>query len=188
MAPPGFAPPSYSHDEIPNRFVHKVPPPPGADTNGQAYLIVFSYLALETSLLSFIALRIVKGYHALQRSTAERPPKRRIQYFISLAFLSLLIPGYYQFRTYYVSYRTWLMWKSYYDLTPDKLHWGLWLRETPLFRNSWEILVVGNSNYWWTHQIFVFAGVLALILEQKGRQFGMRHEDSTDFARNPSRY
>lgn len=69
-----------------------------------------------------------------------------------------------------VSYRTWLMWRSYYDLTPEQSHWGLWLRDTSLFKEAWSIVIVGNTRYWWSHQIFFFACALGLALEQKGNK------------------
>tara|TARA_R110002003_G_scaffold1926_10_gene23778 strand:+ start:7145 stop:7375 length:231 start_codon:yes stop_codon:yes gene_type:complete len=72
------------------------------------------------------------------------------------------------FKYFNVSYQTWLMWRSYYELDPHHRHWGLWLRETSLFREAWETVVVGNARYWWSHQIFFFALGLGLYLEQKG--------------------
>jgi hypothetical protein len=169
MAPPGFAPPSYSTEHVPDRLVHKEPPPPGIDTSGKAYLILFSYLGLCLLLTNFIIFKILKSYQRLQKSiTARSPQRNHVQAFTILAAGSLAATSYYQYKAFNVSYETWMMWRSYYDLTPDQMHWGLWLKETSLFKEIWTTTIVGNARYWWTHQIFFFASGLSLSLEQKG--------------------
>ncbi|KAF2642592.1 hypothetical protein P280DRAFT_269030 [Massarina eburnea CBS 473.64] len=170
MAPPGFAPPSYSHDRIPTRLVNKEHPPEGTDTNGRAYFIFFSYLGLAVSLTTLIVLRIFKSYSILLNSTtAQIPSKKHVRMFVALAIWSVLMVWYYEMRYFSVSYKSWMMWRSYYDLTPDQMHWGLWLKETSLFKEAWETAVVGNARYWWTNQIFFFACGLGLSLEQRGK-------------------
>ncbi|KAF1950960.1 hypothetical protein CC80DRAFT_455058, partial [Byssothecium circinans] len=175
MAPPGFAPPRYSHDHIPTRLVNKAAPPPGTDTNGRAYLIFFSYLGLTVSLTAFIIQRILKSYSILSRSTAELPSRKHVKLFSALAVWSVLTVWYYEIQYFKVSYQAWMMWRSYFDLTPDQMHWGLWLKETSLFKEAWETAVVGNARYWWTNQIFFFACGLFLSLEQKGIRRGIKH-------------
>ncbi|KAF2678337.1 hypothetical protein K458DRAFT_436004 [Lentithecium fluviatile CBS 122367] len=176
MAPPGFAPPSYATDNIPERLVHKDPPPPGVDTNGRAYLVFFSYLGLCVFLTNFIIFRLLKSYQQLQRSATTRlPPRNHVRAFVILAAGSLVTTWYYQYKAFNVSYRTWMMWRSYYDLTPDQMHWGLWLKETSLYKETWMTTIVGNARYWWTHQIFFLACVLSLTLEQKGARRGIKH-------------
>jgi hypothetical protein len=170
MAPPGFAPPSYSTEQFGERQLHREPPPPGVDTNGRAYLIFFSYLGLCLFLTNFVVFKILKSYQQLQRSaTARLPPRNHVRAFIILAAGSLVTTWYYQYRGFNLSYRTWMMWRSYWDLTPDEMHWGLWLKETSLFQETWMTTIVGNARYWWTHQIFFFACGLSLSLEQLGK-------------------
>lgn len=169
MAPPAPAPPSYLHQNIPTRYLHKEPPPPGTDTNTRAYLIFFSYLGTCFSLAVFIIYKLTQSHARLLKSTtAQLPSRKHIQAFSILAAASLFTTWYYMLQYFKTSYQAWLMWRSYYDLTPDQQHWGLWLKETSLFREAWETAVVGNARYWWTHQFFFFACGLGLSLEQRG--------------------
>lgn len=170
MAPPGFAPPSYAHDRIPPRYMQKDPPPIGSDTNGRAYFIFFSYLALCFSLSVFIIYKLVQNYNALSKSIpTRRPAKQHVRVFALLAALSLLTTWYYMFNYFRVSYQAWAMWRSRFEISQDKMHWGLWLKETSLFREAWETVIVGNARYWWSHQIFFFASGLGLSLEERGK-------------------
>lgn len=169
MPPPGAIPPGYSYDHIPQSFMNRKPAPEGADTNTRAYLIFFSYLGLCVSLTVLIVQKLLKSYLVLSKSaTARPPPRKHVLLFVGLAAGSVLSTWYYMVQYFKVSYQIWLMWRSYYDLTTDKTHWGLWLKETSLFKEAWEIAIVGNARYWWTHQIFFFASGLGLVLEQKG--------------------
>lgn len=169
MAPPGFAPPSYSTDQLGERQLHREPPPPGVDTNGRAYLMFVSYLGLCLMLSNFVILKIVKSYRQLRRSEVVRlPPRNHVRAFILLAVGSVVTTWYYQYRAFVVSYQTWMMWRSYWELSPDQMHWGLWLKETSLFKETWQTTIIGNARYWWTHQIFFFACALSLSLEQLG--------------------
>lgn len=166
MAPPGFGPPGYS---IPNRYMHREPPPDGADTNTRPYLIFFSYMTTCFVVAVFIILKLLKRSSVLQKSTtAKLPPRKHVYLFSALAAGSLLTTWTFMIKYFNVSYKTWLMWRSYYELDAHHRHWGLWLRETGLFREAWETVIVGNSRYWWSHQIFFFALGLGLYLEQKG--------------------
>lgn len=166
MAPPSFGPPGYS---IPQRYMNRTPPPDGADTNTRPYLIFFSYMSTCFGVAVFIIQRILKKHAVLKKSTpASPPPRRDIWLFSILAAGSLLTTWTFMVQYFNMSYKTWLMWRSYYDLDPHHRHWGLWLKETSLFHEAWELVVVGNSRYWWSHQIFFFALGLGLYLEQKG--------------------
>jgi len=170
MAPPGYNPPSYVLDNIPKRYMHKDPPPPGTDTNGRAYLIFFSYLGLCVSLTFFVCAKLAKKHNVLSKSTTARLPQRwHVRIFAALAAGSLFTTWYHMFAFLHVSYQQWAMWRSYYQLTPDQMHWGLWLKETSLFREMWDASVVGNARYWWTHQIFILSCILGLSLEERGR-------------------
>lgn len=169
MPPPGVFPPGYPNDHIPRSFMNKRPVPAGADTNARAYLIFFGYLATCVLLTAYVVQKLLKNYVVLSKSTTARPPPRNhVLLFVSLAAGSLLTTWYHMIRYFQVSYQVWLMWRSYYQLSDDQNHWGLWLRETSLFKEAWEIAIVGNARYWWTHQIFFFACALGLALEQKG--------------------
>ncbi|OAL52269.1 hypothetical protein IQ07DRAFT_678291 [Pyrenochaeta sp. DS3sAY3a] len=173
MAPPSFGPPGYA---VPQRYMHKEPPPDGADTNTRPYLIFFSYLGTCFSVAVFIVLRLLKRSIVLQKSTtAKLPPKKHVFLFSTLAAGSLLTTWTYMVKYFDVSYKTWLMWRSYYELDPHHRHWGLWLRETGLFREAWETVIIGNARYWWSHQIFFFALGLGLYLEQKGIRRGIKY-------------
>ncbi|KAF2036730.1 hypothetical protein EK21DRAFT_52058 [Setomelanomma holmii] len=173
MVPPSFGPPGYA---IPQRYMNRTPPPEGADTNTRPYLIFFSYLTTCFGVSVFIILGILKKYTVLKKSTtASPPPSKHVWFFSALAAGSLLSTWTYMFKYFNVSYQTWLMWRSYYELDPHHRHWGLWLRETSLFREAWETVVVGNTRYWWSHQIFFFALGLGLYLEQKGVRRGIKH-------------
>ncbi|KAF1845439.1 uncharacterized protein K460DRAFT_355260 [Cucurbitaria berberidis CBS 394.84] len=173
MAPPGFGPPGYS---IPQRYRHREAPPQGADTNTRPYLIFFSYLGTCVSVTVFIILKILKRYSVLQKSTtAQPPPRKHVWLFTALAVGSLATTWSFMVQYFSISYQTWLMWRSYLELDPHHRHWGLWLRETSLFKEAWETLIVGTARYWWSHQIFFFALGLGLYLEQKGIRRGIKY-------------
>jgi hypothetical protein len=166
MAPPSFGPPGYN---IPRRYMNRTPPPDGADTNTRPYLIFFSYMLTCFGVSVFIIQRIAKKHSSLRKSsTAKPPPGKDVWLFSALAASSLLTTWTFMFKYFNVSYKTWLMWRSYYELDPHQRHWGLWLKETSLFHEAWELVVVGNARYWWSHQIFFFALGLGLYMEQKG--------------------
>jgi hypothetical protein len=181
MAPPGFAPPSYAHNNSPTRHMHKDPPPPGEDTNARAYGIFFSYLGLCLSLSAFIIYKLVRNYNVLSETTTARlPVKAHVRTFAMLAALSLFTTWYYMVNYLRVSYQAWAMWRSRYDVSQDKMHWGLWLTETSLFRETWETVIVGNARYWWSHQIFFFACGLGLSLEERGMSPAWRSSAKAD--------
>jgi len=149
--------------------MHREPPPDGADTNTRPYLIFFSYMLTCLLVSVFIFQRIFKTHAALKKSTtANQPPSKHVLLFSVLAVGSLLTTWTFMIKYFNVSYQSWLTWRSYYELDPHHRHWGLWLKETSLFREAWETVIVGNARYWWSHQIFFFALGLGLYLEQRG--------------------
>jgi hypothetical protein len=167
MAPPGYIPQGY--EGVPSSFMKKIPVPEGEDSNTRAITIFFSYLFLCFSLTVFIVLKLLKSYVVLSKSRTARPPPRKHVYLFSiLAILSLTTTWYHMFQYFALSYKQWLTWRSWYELTPDQKHWGLWLRHTSLFREAWETTVIGFARYWWTNQIFFFACALGLDLERLG--------------------
>lgn len=171
MAPPG-APQGY----IPSSFREKEPVPYGMDSNARPYAIFFSYMGLCAGLTLFIIHRLTKGFSALSKSkTAQPPPKKYVVLFVVLAIGSLATTWYHMIQYFKFSYDTWLMWRQHYELTPQMKHWGLWLRETSLFKEAWETVLVGFARYWWSNQIFFFACALGLDLEQRGFRRGIRH-------------
>ncbi|KAJ4359494.1 uncharacterized protein N0V89_000048 [Didymosphaeria variabile] len=142
----------------------------------RAYFMFFSYLGLCFSLSVFIIYKLVQKYNVLSRSTTGRlPAKAHIRTFAILAALSLFTTWYYMSNYFRVSYQAWAMWRSRYEISQDKMHWGLWLKETSLFREAWETIVVGNARYWWSHQIFFFASGLGLSLEERGVRRGIKY-------------
>jgi hypothetical protein len=162
-------PPGYSAAAIPAKFMDKGPSPAGADANTRAYVIFFSYLGLCAVLTAFIITKLFKSYSVLAKSsTAKPPPKRYVVLFALLAAASLCTTWYYMLKYFELSYNQWMMWRSNYQLPPETMHFGLWLKETKLFKEAWEVAIVGNSRYWWTHQIFFFACGLGLDLERRG--------------------
>ncbi|KAF2116094.1 hypothetical protein BDV96DRAFT_631264 [Lophiotrema nucula] len=176
MAPPGWGPYVESYDGIPQEFQTKRPVPAGEDTNTRPIVIFFSYLALCAGLTVFVIQRLIKSYTVLSKhTTASLPPKKYVYTFAFLATASVATTWYYTFRYFDVSYQTWVMWRSYYQLDPKHLHWGLWLKHTSLFKEAWETAIIGWARYWWTHQIFFFACGLGLDLERKGIPRGVKH-------------
>lgn len=112
----------------------------------------------------------------LVRSRSTMPQQRHVVLFGALAITSLLTTWTFMIKYFQVSYQTWLMWRSYYELDPQHRHLGLWLKETSLFQEMWEIVIIGNARYWWTHQTFFFALGLGLYLDQKGKpKHGFSH-------------
>ncbi|KAF2739622.1 hypothetical protein EJ04DRAFT_508509 [Polyplosphaeria fusca] len=176
MAPPGAIPPGYAYQGIPQSFMARKPVPEGEDTNTRAYVIFFSYLTLCVSLTVFILQRLLKSYAVLSKSTTARtPPKKHVLIFAFLAAASLVATWYHMLQYFKWSYTVWSTWRSFYTLDPNHLHWGLWLKQTSLFREAWETAITAYSRYWWTHQVFLFACGLGLDLEQKGIPRGIKH-------------
>ncbi|KAF2866947.1 hypothetical protein BDV95DRAFT_191518 [Massariosphaeria phaeospora] len=156
--------------------MQKKPVPAGADTNTRAYAIFFSYLLTCFSLTVYVIVKLLRNYSLLTKSTTARPPPaRHVRSFMVLAAGSIFTRWYFILRYFENSYQFWVMWRSYYQLEPHHMHWGLWLKETSLFREAWEAAIVGNARYWWTHQIFFFACAFGLSLDQRGLRRNIKH-------------
>ncbi|KAF2130391.1 hypothetical protein P153DRAFT_422310 [Dothidotthia symphoricarpi CBS 119687] len=152
------------------------PSPEGSPTNARPYLIFWSYMGTCLLLCIFIIARLAQNATALRKSkTALLPPAQHVRLFAALAAGSLLTTWGFMIRYFQSSYQDWFMSRSHFDLDPQQKHWGLWLRETSLFREAWETVIVGETRYWWSHQIFFFALGLGLYLEQKGVRRGITY-------------
>jgi hypothetical protein len=138
----------------------------GASSNVRPYAIFCTYMGVCLGLTVFIISRLVKNY-ALLRQT-QSPPRRLVILFATLAAGSLLTTWGFMLRYFQFSYETWLVSRVHYDLDPHCKHWGLWLQETSLFKEAWHSVIVGETRFWWSSQIFFFASGLGLYLEQKG--------------------
>lgn len=149
---------------------HCVPLQPSLGTsNTRPYLIFLSYIATCFSLAVFITVKLFSRYSVLHKSTTTKPPPRRyILLFTALAVGSLFSTWSFMIKYFNTSYQTWLLRRHCYELDPHQRHWGLWLKETGLFREAWEIVLTGVLRYWWSHQIFFHALGLSLYMEQKG--------------------
>ena len=133
-------------------------------------------MAICLALTVYIVVKLFKSYTGLSKSvTTRRPPRNHVRLFAFLASGSLLTTWYYMVQFFRTSYRVWAMWRSYYQLSEDHMHWGLWLKETSLFKEAWEVAITANARYFWTHQIFFFACILGLGLEQKGMMALFNH-------------
>lgn len=164
MSPPEFGP-DYS---VPQRIMRREAPPEGSDSNTRPYVIFVSYMLTCISVAVFIVWKLIQRANVLRGLTTQLPPKKHVWMFSALAAGSLFTTWTHMFRYFKASYQSWMVSRSYYELEPHQKHWGLWLKETSLFREAWEMVIVGNTRYWWSHQIFFFALGLGLYLEQKG--------------------
>ena len=138
----------------------------GAPSNVRPYTIFFSYMGVCLGLTVFLISRLVKNYSLLRQT--QSPPKKLIFLFAALAAGSLLTTWGFMLRYFQFSYETWLASRPHYNLDPHCKHWGLWLRETSLFKEAWVSVIAGETRFWWSSQIFFFASGLGLYLEQKG--------------------
>jgi hypothetical protein len=135
-------------------------------TNFKPYAIFAGYMLMCLSTAIFIAFRAIQRFLALDKLAAV--PKKDVWLFTALAMGSLLTTWTYMFRYFEFSYQNWLLSRAHYALDPTTKHWGLWLKETGLFKEAWEMVIVDHKRYWWSHQIFSFAMGLGLHMEQKG--------------------
>lgn len=143
--------------------------PANLDSNARPYGIFFSYLGICLAVAVFIVVRLFQKTKRLYVSAPSKLPlKRHVVIFATLATCSLLSTWGFMFRYFQWSYDNWLAARSQHNLDPSIKHWGLWLKETSLFKEAWASVVVGHNRYWWSHQIFYFAGILGLHLEWKG--------------------
>jgi hypothetical protein len=138
-------------------------------TNIKPYAIFAGYMLTCLSTAIFIAFRAIQRFLALDRLGTV--PKRDVWLFTALASGSLLTTWTYMFRYFEFSYQNWLLSRAHYALDPTATHWGLWLKETSLFKEAWEMVIADHKRYWWSHQIFSFAMGLGLYMEQKGTAY-----------------
>lgn len=141
----------------------------GIDSNVRPYSIFFGYMGCCLGVTVFIIVKMFEKVETLYASAPSRlPAKRHIILFTTLVVLSLLSTWGFMFQYFQWSYNNWLAVRSQHGLDPSAKHWGLWLKETSLFKEAWLSVVIGRYRYWWSHQIFYFAACLGLHLEWKG--------------------
>ncbi len=138
-------------------------------SNARPYGIFITYMLTCLAVTVFIIVQLVARTERLRAlRPSQLPQKRHVALFAILAALSLLSTWSFMFRYFQWSYDNWLTVRSEHGLDPSVKHWGLWLKETSLFREAWESVIVGHNRYWWSHQIFFFACALGLHSEWKG--------------------
>lgn len=141
----------------------------GNESNVRPYGIFVTYMSTCLALAVFIILKLFENTEKLHASTPSRLPQRKhVLVFAVLASCSLFSTWSFMFRYFQWSYDNWLTVRSQHDLDLSAKHWGLWLKETSLFREAWESVIIGHNRYWWSHQIFFFASALGLHSEWKG--------------------
>lgn len=139
------------------------------DSNARPYGIFFSYLGVCFAVTLFIIMKLFEKSGKLHTfAPSKLPPRKHIYIFAILAICSLLSTWGFMFRYFQWSYDNWLAERSQLNLNLSVKHWGRWLRDTSLFKEAWESVIVGYSRYWWSNQIFFFACALGLHLEWKG--------------------
>lgn len=138
-------------------------------SNARPYGIFVSYMGACLALAGFIIVKLFDKTEKLHaRNTSRLPQRKHVLLFAVLAAASLLSTWSFMFQYFRWSYDHWLTVRSQHSLDPSVKHWGLWLKETSLFREAWESVVIGQDRYWWSHQIFYFASALGLHSEWKG--------------------
>ncbi|KAF2628797.1 hypothetical protein BU25DRAFT_390707 [Macroventuria anomochaeta] len=146
------------------------------DNNARPYGIFMTYLLTCLGVAVFIITKLFEKTERLYTSAPSRlPQKRHVVIFATLATCSLFSTWGFMFQYFQWSYNNWLTVRSQHDLDPTVKHWGLWLKETSLFREAWESVIVGHNRYWWSHQIFYWACALGLHLEWKGVRRGITY-------------
>ncbi|KAF3034600.1 hypothetical protein E8E12_004187 [Didymella heteroderae] len=141
----------------------------GSESNTRPYGIFVSYMSTCLALAVFIIVKLFDKTEKLHATNPTQLPKRKhILLFAVLAAASLLSTWSFMFQYFQWSYNQWLAVRSQHDPDPSVKYWGLWLKETSLFREAWESVIVGHDRYWWSHQIFYFASALGLHSEWKG--------------------
>lgn len=157
-------------------------------SNVRPYGIFITYLSTCLAVAIFIITKLVGRRQNLQAAApSPKPPRTHVVIFAILAACSLLSTWGFMFRYFQWSYDNWLALRSQHDLDPSVKHWGLWLRETSLFKEAWASVVIGHNRYWWSHQIFFFALALGLHSEWKGLSTRGFFYANTDSIRAPPR-
>jgi hypothetical protein len=144
----------------------------GDVSNARPYGIFVSYMSTCLALSVFIIVKLFDKTEKLHAANPSRlPPRKHALLFAVLAAASLLSTWSFMFRYFLWSYDNWLTVRSQHYLDHSVKHWGLWLKETSLFREAWESVIIGHNRYWWSHQIFYFASALGLHSEWKGMPY-----------------
>ena len=157
-------------------------------SNVRPYGIFITYLSTCLAVAIFIITKLVGRRQNLQAAAPlPKPPRTHVVIFAILAACSLLSTWGFMFRYFRWSYDNWLALRSQHGLDPSVKHWGLWLRETSLFKEAWASVVIGHNRYWWSHQIFFFALALGLHSEWKGLSTRGFFYANTDSIRAPPR-
>lgn len=142
------------------------------ESNVRPYAIFVTYMAACLALAVFLLIKLLQKTEKLHASTPSVLPRRKyVLLFAALAVGSLFSTWSFMFQYFQWSYDNWFTVRSQHDLDPSVKHWGLWLKETSLFREAWESVVIGQNRYWWSHQIFYFASALGLHSEWKGMSY-----------------
>lgn len=147
----------------------KSSPSSSHDSNARPYGIFITYMLTCLAVAVFIITKLFVKTGSLDPDRPSRVShKKQVALFAILAVCSLLSTWSFMFRYFQWSYVNWLAVRSQHDLDLSIKHWGLWLKETSLFKEAWESVIVGHNRYWWSHQIFFFACALGLHSEWKG--------------------
>lgn len=158
-------------------------------SNARPYGVFVFYMSTCLALSVFIVVKLFNKTEQLYAANPSRLPQRKhVLLFAVLAAASLLSTWSFMFQYFQWSYNNWLTVRSQRDLDPSVRHWGLWLKETLLFREAWESVVIGQNRYWWSHQIFYFASALGLHLEWKGMPYTDIVNSMAKWSRCPTRY
>ncbi|KAF1929929.1 uncharacterized protein M421DRAFT_59724 [Didymella exigua CBS 183.55] len=148
----------------------------GSESNVRPYSIFIAYMITCLSLAVSIIIKLFEKTEKLHASAPSRLPQRKhVLLFSALAACSLLSTWSYMLRYFQWSYDNWLTVQSQHEIDLSVKHWGLWLKETSLFREAWESVIIGHNRYWWSHQIFYFACALGLHSERKGARQGISY-------------
>lgn len=147
--------------------MEKTVAPDSNNSNARPYGIFFSYLGVCLAVTVFVIAKLFERTEHLY-APSTLPLKKHVTIFAALAACSLLSTWGFMFQYFQWSYDNWLAVRSQPNFDPSVKHWGLWLKETSLFKEAWQSVIVGYTRYWWSHQIFFFACALGLHLEWKG--------------------
>lgn len=158
-------------------------------SNARPYGIFASYMSTCLALSIFIIVKLFDKTEKLHAVDPSRLPQRKqVVLFAVLAAASLLTTWSFMFRYFEWSYDNWLTVRSQHKLDPSVKHWGLWLKETSLFREAWESVIIGHDRYWWSHQIFYFASALGLHSEWKGMSYTEDVKSVANCSRCPTQH
>ena len=152
-------------------------------TNLRPLSILGGYLALGLTL-PFLILSGV--FNRLRHRRIPLRAQVRLAVFFCLAIASLTTTWYHMFRFFVRSYTDWA--SSDPVSVPSRiygqngveirggqgsLYLGQWLKETQLFRQAWETVIIGSGRWWWSQQIFLFTTGWSVFLSRAGECSGL---------------